>query len=84
MNTVKNYITFGILSSSCKRFISANILKNLILNMQHTPHLSPPEHGVLGRVVGVVLGRDFQHGGQRGVVVSVDHVPDLLRDLCRG
>ncbi len=42
--------------------------------------LGPPEDGVLGGVVRVVLGRDLQDGGH-GRRVLVDRVPDHISDL---
>ncbi len=42
--------------------------------------LGPPEDGVLGRVVWVVLGGDLQDGRHRRRVL-VDGVADHVRDL---
>lgn len=39
--------------------------------------LHPRQHGVLVRIVGLVLGRDLQYRGY-GLVVPLDEVPDLV------
>lgn len=48
-----------------------------VLGGEHA--LGPAQDGVLGRVVGVLLGRDLQHGGD-GLHVRVDGVADHLSD----